>query len=246
MADILNSPALVPVVGEFQANSYLDGVIAALGLAYTVSQSHTVALITLVVYDYTLNLSKEKFTVLQKQKRSWMTYLYVAIRYMGIVPAVRAASWGSTQVAQGLLIIAVQVIMTARVSALYENSKKVMIFLSVTFVCVQLLCFILNIMTLVQPYGSNASVFIVLGFRLCMDGTPESPLVWSGPLNDAASLFYDLLLVVSIVGDLATGLVSNAHTKYIPIGMGESLTSIPLEHDYIWFPSGAMDDFVYS
>lgn len=53
----------------------------------------SVAAITLVSYEYILQLDKEATFVWERQW-SAMTYLYLAVRYFGILIAITCACWG--------------------------------------------------------------------------------------------------------------------------------------------------------
>ncbi|EIW77760.1 hypothetical protein CONPUDRAFT_75561 [Coniophora puteana RWD-64-598 SS2] len=65
MPYISNSPALIPYLIQYQAQNYL-----------------TVSLLTVVVYDYILNLDQEQY------KKSVLTYCYIFLRYIGLLPPV--------------------------------------------------------------------------------------------------------------------------------------------------------------
>ncbi|KAG1855955.1 hypothetical protein F4604DRAFT_1219300 [Suillus subluteus] len=129
MTVVLDYPSLWPFISY---NSLINHFIAASS--------------TVVVYDWALTFGQE-FELILSQRWSFMTVLYICVRYIGILfsvinilsilpvsitDVVRTMIWyigiWTPVIVNGLL----GVTMIARINAMYHGSKKLLIFLVVT------------------------------------------------------------------------------------------------------------------
>lgn len=131
-----------------------------------------------MVYDYVLTLGKE-IELIWKQRWSLMTILYLSIRYVGLLNAVifilstpsvsvsdvgcnimlSARSWITVIVAAML-----DAIMIARLYAMYHGSRKMLTFLVVIFLAVNISCGVIAAMILKHVVGEEA---ILSGTYIC-------------------------------------------------------------------------------
>lgn len=108
-----------------------------------------------VVYDWVLTFGQE-YELIWKQRRSFMTALYIVVRYFGILysvsnmlvnlPGVLTTDTGCYVMDLALLWATfpinctLSVIMIFRLHAMYQRSRKILIFLIATFVSVTIFC----------------------------------------------------------------------------------------------------------
>lgn len=126
MTLVSNDPALWSFISDFRFSSYF-----------------TVACSTMVVYDWALSFGQE-FKLIWMQRWSFMTVLYICVRYIGILysavviplqlPVMMTDKgcntsyfiWIWTPVVVNVIL---GVIMMTRVYAMYQGSKKMLVFL---------------------------------------------------------------------------------------------------------------------
>ncbi|KAG2033297.1 hypothetical protein BDR03DRAFT_1094458 [Suillus americanus] len=104
-----------------------------------------------VVYDWALTLGQE-IELIWRQRWSLMTVLYLVIRYIGIPFSVVSvlgniiyyATNGTTVVVTAML----SVIMVARLYAMYQRSRIMLIFLVIIFLAVNIACGVITSITL--------------------------------------------------------------------------------------------------
>ncbi|EIW77549.1 hypothetical protein CONPUDRAFT_75408 [Coniophora puteana RWD-64-598 SS2] len=203
MPYVSNSPQYIPWISDYQKNDYL-----------------LVSIATAVLYDYILRLDQEK------RKVSLMTWCYVFVanieqlRYVGLLYAIMSGIYFIfpirrkefpvvceglyifiDEILQSTLTIALQAAMTTRVCALYENSKKTVIFLAATFVILQLCYGVLNLFDYILPYGQSSQEAIVLGWHICgiFNGPSNIVYQWMIPVANGLLMTYELTLIVMIV-----------------------------------------------
>ncbi|OAX40024.1 hypothetical protein K503DRAFT_768939 [Rhizopogon vinicolor AM-OR11-026] len=123
------------------------------------SNFDAVASLTMLVYDYALSFGKE-VDLIWRQRWSLMTLLYISVRYVGIpstivlmtgaLPVVSMTDMSCTFVSQiyawvGFVInTMLGVILITRLHAMYQQPRRMLIFLIVTFLAVTIACRVIN------------------------------------------------------------------------------------------------------
>ncbi|KAG2339525.1 hypothetical protein BDR05DRAFT_620032 [Suillus weaverae] len=138
-----------------------------------------------VVYDWGLTLGQEIELIL-RQRWSLMTVLYLIIRYIGILYSITnilqnmplvsltdavsnitnyASNWTNVVVAAAL-----GVIMIARLHAMYQRSRMMLIFLVIIFLAVNIACGVISAILLKHSVSEE---FILSGTYMCNYGSEE-------------------------------------------------------------------------
>ncbi|KAG1886642.1 hypothetical protein F4604DRAFT_1281564 [Suillus subluteus] len=162
MTVVSNDPAWLPFISTVSLISYFSVVSSAA-----------------VVYDWVLTFGQE-FELVWRQRWSFMTVLYICVRYIGILYSVTLILWNipvlMTDVV-GLILYFIWtlipvvvnamlgVIMLIRIHAMYGRSKKMLIFL----VTVLLASTITSVITTVMSNtGILVEEFILFGSPICL------------------------------------------------------------------------------
>ncbi|KAG1798938.1 uncharacterized protein HD556DRAFT_1525423 [Suillus plorans] len=139
----------------------------------------TVAAGIVVVYDWVLTLGKE-IELIWRQRWSLMTVLYLTIRYIGIPYSVVNLLRNITYYAINGTILAMNamlaVIMIARLYAMYQGFKKMLMFLVIIFLAVNIACGVIG------AIGINNLVleeFILSGMHACFSVVGYNQLLLS-------------------------------------------------------------------
>ncbi|KAG1754698.1 hypothetical protein EDD22DRAFT_957419 [Suillus occidentalis] len=120
-----------------------------------------------VAYDWVLTVGQE-IELIWRQRWSLMTVLYLVIRYIGIFYSVvnvlgnildYIINWTNVVMAAML-----GVIMIARLYAMYQGSRTMLIFLVIIFLAVNIACVVLGVITLKTIVWEEV---ILSGIRLC-------------------------------------------------------------------------------
>ncbi|KAG2032760.1 hypothetical protein BDR03DRAFT_1014911 [Suillus americanus] len=127
-----------------------------------------VASSTAVVYDWVLT-SAQEFDLVWRRRWSFLTVLYVCVRCAGILYSAVYILGNTLYFMQIWIPVVVNamlgVIMTIRIHAMYQGSKKMLIFLGV----VLLLCTIASgVMTGIGNIRASAEDVILSGNRMCL------------------------------------------------------------------------------
>ncbi|KAG1779101.1 hypothetical protein EV702DRAFT_120338 [Suillus placidus] len=165
MTIVSNDPSLWPVINWNIVHSYW-----------------MVAAGAVVVYDWVLTLGKE-IELIWRQRWSLMTVLYLIIRYIGLpyyvvyillnmpsVPLTDAVSNIMYYALNGTNVVVAAmlgVIMIARLHAMYQRSRNMLIFLVIIFLAVNIACGV------IAPIGIQYSVAeeqILSGTYMCNNG----------------------------------------------------------------------------
>ncbi|KAG1789236.1 uncharacterized protein HD556DRAFT_1447086 [Suillus plorans] len=113
---------------------------------------------TVVVYDWVLTL-KQEIELIWRQHWSLMTLLYLAIRYIGIPYSAVYMLSNITDYAidgTGVVITAMLgVIMIARLYAMYQGSRMMLIFLVIIFLAVNITCGVIMAIVLKDSGGEE-------------------------------------------------------------------------------------------
>ncbi|KAG2341270.1 hypothetical protein BDR05DRAFT_965752 [Suillus weaverae] len=127
MTVILNDPSWWPIINSSIVFSYW-----------------TVAASAVVVYDWVLTLGQENtMNLAQRQRWSLMTVLYLVIQYMPAVSLTDVVSNIINYAKNGTNVVVAAmlgVIMIARLHAMYQSSRNMLIFLVIIFLAVNIAC----------------------------------------------------------------------------------------------------------
>ncbi|KAG1787068.1 uncharacterized protein HD556DRAFT_1503986 [Suillus plorans] len=158
--------------------------------AYRFASYFAVAAFVGVMYDWALTFGQE-VELIWRQRWSLMTFLYLSVRYLGILYAVLAVlssvptipltdtDWTST-----LIFPMLWVIMITRLHAMYQRSRNMLIFLIVTFLADNIFNGVVIIMTTMHASGEE--------------------LILSGTYQCSIGCAKDGILLISITWILAT------------------------------------------
>ncbi|OAX36339.1 hypothetical protein K503DRAFT_867650 [Rhizopogon vinicolor AM-OR11-026] len=174
MTVISNGPIWWPVINSSRVFSYF-----------------VVASSTAVIYDWVLTFGQE-IELVWRQRCSLMTVLYLSVRYAGIlfsvimilgnVPSVSViqtdvVSMVFSLVSEWMGVITnamLEVIIIARLHAMYQQSRQMLIFLVVIFLIVQISCGVITVV--VDSHTMTWEEFILSGNHIC-DNAGGSQLV---------------------------------------------------------------------
>ncbi|KAG1743991.1 uncharacterized protein EDB91DRAFT_206691 [Suillus paluster] len=132
-----------------------------------------------VMYDWALTFAQE-VELIWRQRWSLMTFMYLGVRYLGLVYAVNSILFDtptiSLTVVVSLVLCIIQdwttiiviailgAIMIARLYAMYQGSRKVLILLIVVFLPVNVVC---GVITVISIMNTSAEELILSGIHLC-------------------------------------------------------------------------------
>jgi hypothetical protein len=169
----------------------------------------SVAIITIISYEYLLQFEKE-VTFVWKRQWSVMTYLYLAVRYFGILVVMTCACWGGLfyipqAPCYGIFVFMqwgisayfalAKVILIWRLYALYNQSKRILYVLLGLFLPIVALYITVDIYLWSRPSAiSMEEVIITPNIKYCtafFHIGPMPAIYASIPI-----LCYDILLVV--------------------------------------------------
>ncbi|KAG1789986.1 uncharacterized protein HD556DRAFT_1529202 [Suillus plorans] len=151
MTVVSNNPSWWPIINLSILYSYL-----------------IVAAAFVVVYDWVLTLPQE-IDLIWTQRWSLMTVLYLVTRYVGIsfwVPGVMGnIMFNATNGATVVITAMLDVIMIARLHAMYQRSRRMLIFLVIIFLVVNIACGAITIIGLKYHFASEE--LILSGIHIC-------------------------------------------------------------------------------
>ncbi|KAG1890238.1 hypothetical protein F4604DRAFT_654043 [Suillus subluteus] len=207
-------------------------------ISYSVLYSYFIAACsTAVVYDWALTFRQE-FELILRQHWSFMTVLYVCVRYIGILFSVTnillnlpisitdevfnscTIVWYIQAWTPTIVNAMLGVIMIARINAMYRGSKKLLIFLIATL----LVCTVASgVMVVVGNLGVLAQEAVLSGYHTCipdidtymMDVTFESmtfTAVW-----EILALFLTTCTVIKHIRDLRHSPIGSTIGDYFRI-----------------------------
>lgn len=145
-----------------------------------VSSCFVVASCTAVVYDWALTFGQE-FELVWRQRRSLMSALYISVRYIGIIYSVNNMLLGlpgvlMTDLGCNIINFALMwasfivnsllgVVMISRLHAMYERSRRILIFLLVIFFAVTIAC---GTMAAIASSSVSVDVLVLFGTSQCV------------------------------------------------------------------------------
>ncbi|KAG2117045.1 uncharacterized protein F5147DRAFT_768429 [Suillus discolor] len=123
---------------------------------------------TAVVYDWALTFGQE-FELILRQRWSFMTVLYICVRYIGILYSIIniLLMLSIIDVAWNPVIVNAMlgVIMIARINAMYQGSKKLFIFLVVALLASTIAS---GVMMVIANMGVSSQEAVLSGFHTCV------------------------------------------------------------------------------
>ncbi|KAG2127629.1 uncharacterized protein EDB93DRAFT_1256912 [Suillus bovinus] len=162
MTIVSNDPSWWPVIEENRFSSYF-----------------IVAAFVAVVYDWALTFGQE-VELVWRQRWSLMTFLYLAARYLGILSAALTVlstlptiSLTDTDWIGVFVFAMLWVIIITRLHAMYQGSRKILIFLIATFLAVNIFDGVVVIMSTMHVSGEQ---YILSGTYMCQFNFPEDAL----------------------------------------------------------------------
>ncbi|KIK39606.1 hypothetical protein CY34DRAFT_325753 [Suillus luteus UH-Slu-Lm8-n1] len=162
MTVVSDDPSWWPLISSAQLNSYW--IVAASGV---------------VIYDWVMTLAQE-VELVWRQRFSLMTVLYLSVRYTGLLYAVgwilsTLPTVSQTDAVSNIVLKALDwtnlvtafllgVIMTTRLYAMYQGSRKMLVFLIVILLAINIACGALTAISLKYVEGEE---LILSGFHVC-------------------------------------------------------------------------------
>lgn len=151
-----------------------------------------------IVYDWVLNFRQE-VELLWRQRWSFVTFLYLGLRYIGLSFAVdngianlttvsmTDAGCRNTYIAQWWLLFVADIILGAiviiRLHAMYQRSRKMLIFLVVTFLAVTTTC---SVMSGIGSHPFTGEEFVLSGTYTCIIAEDQPQLIrWTRVVGTA-------------------------------------------------------------
>ncbi|KAG2133259.1 uncharacterized protein EDB93DRAFT_888281 [Suillus bovinus] len=172
MTIVSNDPSLWPVIDAYRFFSYC-----------------VVAAFVAVTYDWALTFGQE-VELVWRQRWSLMTFLYLAARYLGIfyaaltvlstLPTILVTdtvSWITYVVRSWINVLVfamLWVIIITRLHAMYQGSRKILIFLIVTFLADNIFDVVVSIMIMMHVSGEE---YILSGTYMCQINYPEDDVL---------------------------------------------------------------------
>lgn len=162
MTLVSNDPALWSFISDFRFSSYF-----------------TVACSTMVVYDWALSFGQE-FKLIWMQRWSFMTVLYICVRYIGILYSAVIIPWQLPVMMTDkgcntsyfiwiwtpvVVNVILGVIMMTRVYAMYQGSKKMLVFLVIMLLGSTIAS---AVMAVIANLGISAEEAVLSGYRICL------------------------------------------------------------------------------
>ncbi|KAG2046997.1 hypothetical protein BDR06DRAFT_1025234 [Suillus hirtellus] len=170
MIVVSNDPSWWPAINTYRLDSYF-----------------VVAAFVAVMYDWALTFAQE-VEMIWRQRWSVMTAMYLGARYLGILSAVTTiVGWIMYTVCNWIAVVVftmLWVIIIARLHAMYQGSRNILIFLVVTFLAINAFDAVVTIMTTMHTSGEN--------------------LILSGTYQCQINYAEDILLLISVAWMLST------------------------------------------
>ncbi|KAG1764305.1 hypothetical protein EDD22DRAFT_455690 [Suillus occidentalis] len=180
MTIVSNDPSWWPYIDLQFFYSYWIGLSYQLVMSQSNNDLHfAVAAGVVVAYDWVLTVGQE-IELIWRQRWSLMTVLYLCIRYIGIpysvadvlelVPfvsltdAVSNILYYATNWTNVVMTAMLGVIMIARLHAMYQGSRTMLLFLVIIFLAVNIACVVLAAITLQYIVAEEA---ILSGVHMC-------------------------------------------------------------------------------
>ncbi|KAG2047222.1 hypothetical protein BDR06DRAFT_1025106 [Suillus hirtellus] len=133
-----------------------------------------------LIYDWALTFGEEVELI-------WARYLGILSTAMYILGLVSYMVWNWTV---PVVFAMLRVIIIARLYAMYQRSRMILIFLIVTFLAVSILDGVTTIMTTMRVSGEE---FILSGTYLCLIGYSESDIILLVPATSILSIAWEVV-----------------------------------------------------
>ncbi|EIW77663.1 hypothetical protein CONPUDRAFT_84076 [Coniophora puteana RWD-64-598 SS2] len=132
------------------------------------------------------------------------------------------------------LVAVLQGVMTARVCALYRNSKRLSISLYSGLALVQLLNVALTITMSVPPRGIHAQEDVIFGVPGCFYNTPEFKVLWFFGFSNGSICAYELTLIALLVYRAVGWRFGESDCRTSPSGTG-GIISLLVHQGLLYF-----------
>ncbi|OAX37023.1 hypothetical protein K503DRAFT_259856 [Rhizopogon vinicolor AM-OR11-026] len=190
MTVVSNDPSWWPMISFAREYSYFS-----------------VAALAIVAYDWALTVGQEVELVWQMQRWSLMTVVYLGMRYIGmpfsvfyVIPYLLSVSLtDAVSLEYGILLVSlinsvanamVGVIMITRLYVMYQQSRKMLIFLIAIYVIILVAS---NVIFAIQIMDASAVEYVLSGAHLCLYDAGGS-LFLSG-MNWILRLVWEILVI---------------------------------------------------
>ncbi|KAG2058204.1 hypothetical protein BDR06DRAFT_1004413 [Suillus hirtellus] len=184
MAIVSDDPIWWPIVNSYRLGSYF-----------------VVAAFVAVIYDWALTFGQE-VELIWKQRWSVMTVLYLGVRYLGILSAtlymlsnVPTISLTDTSWTVIVVFAMLWVIIIARLYAMYQRSRKILIFLIFTFLADNIFDAVVAIMSTMYTSGEE---LILLGTYQCQINYAEDTILLNSITWILATVWEVLALCLAV------------------------------------------------
>ncbi|KAG2057610.1 hypothetical protein BDR06DRAFT_187445 [Suillus hirtellus] len=193
------------------------------------NNSMSVAIVTMISYEYILQLEKEVKFVWERQW-SVMTYLYLAVRYFGILVVMFCAIWGGLvyipeAVSYGMFLFMqwgisaysclTKVILVWRLYALYNQSKPILYVLMGLLIPVVALYIAVDVFLWSRPSAiSTQEILITQNYKYCTAFFHIGPM--PAIYTSIPVICYDILLVVLAITVLVKHLKERKELRMKP------------------------------
>ncbi|KAG2109688.1 uncharacterized protein F5147DRAFT_797992 [Suillus discolor] len=174
MTLVSNDPSWWPFINFDIFQAYWFGLLyLSFGdLSLDLSNIHrfAVAASFVVVYDWVLTLPQE-IDLIWTQHWSLMTVLYLVIRYVGIpysvISILRNIIFYTINGTNVIITAMLGVIMIARLHAMYQGSRRMLIFLVIVFLAVNIACGVIAIIALnsLDKYQRNSYSLVLICYN---------------------------------------------------------------------------------
>ncbi|KAG2346250.1 hypothetical protein BDR05DRAFT_1057871 [Suillus weaverae] len=195
MTVVSNDPSLFPLISDANLISYCVVVSSVV-----------------VVYDWALTFGQEVELVWMR-RWSLMNVLYICVRYIGILYSVIIILWNlpvSMTDAVGLIVYFIStwtpvvvnailgVIMMFRIHAMYQRSKRILIFLVVVLLASTIAS---SVITVMANIGVSAGESVLSGYRICFvdKETNQMDLAYESVISTAIWEILAFVLAVWVV-----------------------------------------------
>ncbi|KAG1733642.1 uncharacterized protein EDB91DRAFT_1084367 [Suillus paluster] len=233
MTFISSDPSWWPLIPQFRGFSYF-----------------VVASSAAVIYDWALTFGQE-FELIWRQRWSLVTLLYLSVRYIGILyvviqvimTTIALGFSGNTMnsTLNGVILVVnamLGIIMIARLYAMYQRSRGMLIFLVAIFFTVTITC---GVITAMGDANTSGEEFIILGIHQCIYGEEERDTTLADSVAWALYLAWEVLALC-----LAVWIVVKHVRELQRISMGWTIGDcfmVLIKTHVVYFASSARASF---
>ncbi|KAG1744138.1 uncharacterized protein EDB91DRAFT_1080935 [Suillus paluster] len=244
MTVVSDDPSFWPIINASRIGSYFT-VVAAVGVIYD--------------WEFPALSSGQEIELIWRQRWSLMTALYLSVRYLGIIYAVdrsddlgdRHACWFHVMTATAKMYVTINcttvvvnallgVIMIARLHAMYQQSRKVLILIVVTLLATSIVD---GVVVAIQLWNITAEEVILSGTYQCLINV-------RGDSNLMTSISWTFTTIWEVLALCLAGWIAVKHFRELrghSAGwiIGDCFTVLMKSH-VVYFASSARPSFLAS